>query len=162
LRSLYKETGGKLDGPIGIQNLIEEYIDIYEIIRPILRDMAILIRKNGDKVNLNSQDDIIRFLKVKKYKSLVGSIDIHLRNVGTHFSLDFNKKGVVKVFDSSTKRRKLIKNFKYDDIIDKHKKINELALALIFSYLMNERIICLFTIDSLDFKYYVVENKSNL
>ncbi len=162
LRSLYKETGGKLDGPIGIQNLIEEYIDIYEIIRPILRDMAILIRKNGDKVNLNSQDDIIRFLKVKKYKSLVGSIDIHLRNAGTHFSLDFNKKGVVKVFDSSTKRRKLIKNFKYDDIIDKHKKINELALALIFSYLMNERIICLFTIDSLDFKYYVVENKSNL
>jgi hypothetical protein len=161
LRSLYKETGGKLDGPIAIQNLIKEYIDIYEIIRPILRDMAILIRKNGNQVDLNSQDDIIRYLKINKYNSLVGTIDIYLRNAGTHSSLDYTEKGVVKVFDNSTKRRKLIKNFKYNDIIDKHKKINELALALIFSYLMNERIIWLFTIDSPDFKFHVIENKPN-
>lgn len=161
-RSLYKETGGKLDGPIAIQNLINEYIDIYEIIKPILRDLAFLIKKNGDSVNLDSQDDIIRFLKIKKYNSLVGTIDVHLRNAGTHFSLDYTEKGVVKVFDSSAKSRKLIKNFRYDEIIDKHKKINELALALIFSYLMNERIIWLFTIDSPDFKFHVVENKPNL
>ena len=161
-RSLYKETGGKLDGPTGIHNLIKEYIDIYEIIRPILRDLAFLISKNGDILNLNSQDDIIRFLKIKKYNSLVGTIDTNLRNAGTHFSLDLTEKGVVKVFDSSKKKRKLIKNFKYEDIIDKHKKINELALALIYSYLINERIIWLFTIDSPDFKFHVVENKPNL
>lgn len=161
-RSLYQETGGKLDGPIAIQSLIKEYIDIYEIIRPILRDLAFLINKNGDKVNLDSQDDIIRFLKTKKYNSLVGTIETHLRNAGTYFSLDFTEKGVVKVFDSSKKKRKLIKIFKYDDIIDKHKKINELALALIHSYLINERLIWLFTIDSPDFKYYVIENKPSL
>lgn len=161
-RSLYKTTGGKLDGKIGIQNIIKEYIDIYEIIRPILKDLAFLIRKDGDKVDLNSQDDIILFLKQKKHQSLIGTIDIHLRNAGTHSSLDFTEKGIVKVYNNPTKSRILIKNFTYDDIIDKHKKINELALALIFSYIMNERLIWLFTIDSPDFKFYVGENKPNL
>lgn len=159
-KSLYKETGGKLDGSMGTKILINKYRDIYEIIKPILRDLAFLVSKNGDDVNLNSQDDVIRFLKEKKYNSLVGTIDIFLRNGASHSSLDFSEKGVVKVYDNPTKTRKLIKNFKYDDIIDKNKKIKELALALIFSYLMNERIIWLLTIDSPDFKFYVAENKS--
>jgi len=158
-RSIYNETGGKLDGKIGIPNLINEYIHIYEIIRPILRDLAFLIKTPNDNVNLDSQDDIILFLKQKNYNSLVGTIDTNLRNAGTHVSLDWSEKGVVKLFDTPTKKRKQIKNLRYDEIIDKRQKINELALALIFSYIINERIIWLFTLDSPDFRFYVGENK---
>ena len=99
---------------------------------------------------------IRRFLIIQ-FSALVSTIDNNLRNASAHNSIDYNIKRNVKLYDSKLKNRKLIKEIKYKNILEKYEKLNDLVIAIIFGYVMNLEVIYLLALDSLDFKFMLLK-----
>lgn len=159
-RELYKTTGGKMDGDKAMQFIVPDYARIYEIIKDVIIDFAILLKSESDEINLNSEEQVISFLKRRGYSNLVGTVDNDLRNGSAHSSIDYSsEKGFLLIYDNNTKNRKLIKKIQYSDVLKKYDSLSDLTLAALFSYMMNRELYYLWALDSPDFKFYVVENK---
>lgn len=159
--ALYKETGGKLSGEMGIHKKLSDYEVLYELTKDLLRDLAVILDKGARNVDVNNKEKVREFLTSQGYSSLVSFIEPHLRHGKAHVSVEYNgKTGEATIYDSVYKNRKVLIKKKYSEILDACKKMEELALALVLNHLVNELIILFMVLDSPDFKFFVVENKS--
>ncbi len=159
---LYNATGGKMAGELGIKEIIEQYKDLFEIVKPFLRDLVVLLKSESDNINLNSEEELITFLKQKGYSNLIGTIDNNLRNASGHNNFDLSTKGRVKIYNSHNKNKVLLDDIDYTKIIDKSNKILDLSFAVCYSWIMNLEVLLLRILDSPDFKFFVIENKPQL
>lgn len=156
----YKVTGGKLEGEDAMQYIVSDYEKIFEIAKEIIIDFAIMLKTEEDEFDYNSEYQVISFLKRKGFSHLVGTIDNDLRNGSAHSSIDYTtEKGIIRIYDSNRKDRKLIKKLTYAEVLKKYDSLVDLAYAVLFSYLLNREVYYLKALDSPDFKFHVVENK---
>lgn len=159
--ALYKKTGGTLKGEEGIYRIILDYLEIYEIIREPLRDLAILIAKEKSlSIKEDSCKEVIKCIKDSGYSDLVKPINLNLRHARVHKSIDFNKQqGKLMIYNSPRKNKKLEAEITFSEAIGLKEEIRILGYALFFNHIMNEQIILFKLIDSLDFKFYIIQNK---
>ncbi len=159
-REMYKTTGGKLDGDKAMQYIVPDYARIFEIAKDVLVDFALMLKTDEDDIEINSEEQVIAFLKRKGYSNLVGTIDNDIRNGSAHSSIDYTSiKGKLIIYNSNKKNKREIKKVSFSDMLRKYDSLSDLTFAVLFSYLMSRELYYLWALDSPDFKFYVVENK---
>jgi hypothetical protein len=157
---MYKTTGGKLDGDKAMQYIVPDYARIFEIAKDVLVDFALMLKTDEDDIEINSEEQVIAFLKRKGYSNLVGTIDNDIRNGSAHSSIDYTSiKGKLIIYNSNKKNKREIKKVSFSDMLRKYDSLSDLTFAVLFSYLMSRELYYLWALDSPDFKFYVVENK---
>ncbi|MBI2971840.1 MAG: hypothetical protein HYY37_05465 [Candidatus Aenigmarchaeota archaeon] len=156
--------GGKrpIDGQIAAKQMVDDYADMFEISKKILRGLARLnAHYSGNEINMESFEDIDKELKSSGYNKLVASVDRALRNAGSHWEVDYEEKGFVKIIDTRGKKPKLIKSISYNDLMDKTRTLRDLTFGLFFGLTFAESLLIFRALDSPDLKFTLIENYSN-
>ena len=148
-----------IEGKLAAKYMVDDYNDYFEILRKILRDLAVIINSNSkDFESVDTFFQIESIFKKNGYSDLVSPILVRLRHSGTHWDIDYSKKGEVSFFDSRAKNKKPVFEIDYKKLIEKTQKLRDLTWAAFFSYYMWREIIFFRCLDSSDLKFYLVEN----
>ncbi|MDP2667043.1 MAG: hypothetical protein Q8P05_06100 [Candidatus Diapherotrites archaeon] len=158
----YKTTGGQMDGNAAVLHFLDDYANLFEIIKPSLQDMVSIVKEknNENNISLESDNQIAAYLKQKGFSDLVDPIDPILRNGRSHYALEQIEKGKLHIYNTKFKDRKLLKIYDIQDVIDKYMEFCDFARALVITDVLNDELLLLKALDSPDFKFFVIENKT--
>lgn len=148
-----------IEGTMAAKYMVDDYNDFFELLQKMLKDLAIFINKTTKNFEvIDNYYKIETVLKKNGYSDLVSPIIVKLRHAGTHWDIDYRKKGNVIIYDTRSKTRKQIYDISYEKLFDKTKKLRDLTWAIFFSYFMWREIIFFRCLESPELKFYLIEN----
>jgi hypothetical protein len=154
---LTKNTAQGVDGQIAAKSMMDDYRDYYELVNKMLRHLAFIASYSELSKFEDSQKGIERTLKAKGYGKLLEPVDRLLRNCGSHWDADYSEKGKIILKNSRGRKPRIIGEISYQKLVDNLNFIRELALLLLLSICMSERILYFRALDSPDLKFRLVE-----
>lgn len=157
----YEANGGRLQGKIGMRKILEDYSSFFEIIYPVLRDLAALLWDENNRKNeeLSNKEDVLRFLRRQGYRKITGPVEPQLRHGPAHESVKIDdEEGKIRVYSDNSRDRELEEEYDFEKVPEKLNKMQKIVAPVLMGYVMDEYITIHRTLASRDFKFKIIEN----
>lgn len=147
---------GKIELDIGIQKILDQYSDIFELSREPLRDIAVTLDKRNR--DLSGTNKVLSFLESNEAQSFPEAVEPQMRHGSAHNQIGFNEEeNSVEFYDGRGKARDLITRKSYEEILQRYYELHDMIIAVLLAfskiwYFINYRYL-----GSKEFQYRVLE-----
>jgi len=149
---------GKIEGEIGIERILEQYSELFELAREPLRDLAATLDDAGS-VNLSDTSDVLEFLDSNDRQSFTQNIKSQLRHGSSHASIETDdSSGILKIFNNRGQSREVVETVEYEEIPSAYYHLSDVVAGLLFAITrVNDRIMLRY-MTSEAFRFRIAEN----
>lgn len=150
--------GGRIEGSIGIERIIEQYAYLFELVREPLQDLAFALEP-PKPMNMNDTASVLQFLDSNGGDFFTDLIEPQLRHGSSHASIETDdSEGIVSIYDGRGRDRDLIIEMPYYRIPVEYYRLSDLVAALLFAITRVDNRVCLRYMSSNEFRYRMADN----
>lgn len=149
---------GKIEGEYGIERILEQYAELFELAREPLQDIAAALDGSGS-VDLSDTADVLRFLDSNNQQSFTELIEPQLRHGSSHASIEADDStATLKIYDGRGQNRKVVKSIDYQDAPFAYYRLSDMVAGLLFAITRVDDRVVLRYLSSPEFRLRMVEN----
>jgi hypothetical protein len=153
-----EESEGEIEAKHGIERILEQYAELFELVREPLGDLAVTL--DGTRsVSQSDIADVLEFLQSNDEQSFAKFVEPQLRHGTSHASIELDdSREVVEIYDNRGHNRSVVETVNYEEIPVAYYRLSDLVAGLMFAITrVNDRVILRY-VTSQEFRCRIAEN----
>lgn len=152
----HSEKVGQIEGEIGIEKILDQYSDLYELAREPLHDIAVTL--SADNNRFGSFSNVLGFLENNEAQTFAEAIEPQLRHGSAHNQVDLEANQPTVIFyNDRSKRRSPALKMSYEEIFHSYYELVDMVLGLLLAFILTDYNVGFRYMGSKEFQYRVIE-----